>query len=97
MNGGTCIAEAVRVAGQLLKSLVAPEGARSIVLLTDGRVDHYQGGSAAADTAPGPGAGNEDDTDLSCLGHSSRAQGECQRQGSFWPQTCCCCANTQRD
>lgn len=54
MNGGTCIAEAVRVAGQLLKSLVAPEGARSVVLLTDGRVDHYQG--------------------------------ECQRQGSFWPQ-----------
>eukprot|EP00891_Asterochloris_glomerata_P003037 jgi/Astpho2/3037/Aster-03345 len=46
MNGGTCIAEAVRVAGQLLKSLVAPEGARSVVLLTDGRVDHYQGREA---------------------------------------------------
>ena len=43
MNGGTCFAEAVRVAGQLLKSSVAPEGARSVVLLTDGRVDHYQG------------------------------------------------------
>ncbi len=42
MNGGTNIALAIKQAGSLLKSEDA-DAARIIVLLTDGRVDTFQG------------------------------------------------------
>ena len=42
MNGGTNIALSIKQAGQLLKDQ-DPEAARIIVLLTDGRVDAFQG------------------------------------------------------
>ena len=42
MNGGTNIALSIKHAGQLLKN-EDPEAARIIVLLTDGRVDAFQG------------------------------------------------------
>lgn len=42
MNGGTNIALAIKQAGQLLKSEDA-DAARVIILLTDGRVDTFQG------------------------------------------------------
>lgn len=42
MNGGTNIALAIKQAGQLLKSEDA-DASRIIVLLTDGRVDTFQG------------------------------------------------------
>ena len=42
MNGGTNIALSIKQAGQLLKD-EDPEAARIIVLLTDGRVDAFQG------------------------------------------------------
>ena len=43
MNGGTNIALSIKQAGQLLKN-EDPDAARIIVLLTDGRVDGFQGG-----------------------------------------------------
>jgi Mg-chelatase subunit ChlD len=43
MNGGTNIALSIKQAGQLLKH-EDPDAARIIVLLTDGRVDGFQGG-----------------------------------------------------
>ncbi len=42
MNGGTNIALSIKQAGQLLKG-EDPDAARIIVLLTDGRVDAFQG------------------------------------------------------
>ena len=42
MNGGTNIALSIKQAGQLLKGEDA-DAARIIVLLTDGRVDAFQG------------------------------------------------------
>ena len=42
MNGGTNIALSIQQAGQLLKD-EDPQAARIIVLLTDGRVDAFQG------------------------------------------------------
>ncbi len=42
MNGGTNIALAIKQAGQLLKSEDA-DASRVIILLTDGRVDTFQG------------------------------------------------------
>ena len=42
MNGGTNIALSIKQAGQLLKD-EDPQAARIIVLLTDGRVDAFQG------------------------------------------------------
>lgn len=42
MNGGTNIALAIKQAGQLLKTEDA-DASRIIVLLTDGRVDTFQG------------------------------------------------------
>ncbi len=42
MNGGTNIALSIKQAGQLLKE-EDPQAARIIVLLTDGRVDAFQG------------------------------------------------------
>lgn len=42
MNGGTNIALALAKAGQLLKAHTEEEGARTVVILTDGRVDSYQ-------------------------------------------------------
>ena len=42
MNGGTNFAVAIQKAAQLLKSL-GPNTARILVMLTDGRVDPYQG------------------------------------------------------
>ena len=42
MNGGTNIALSIKQAGQLLKCEDA-DAARIIVLLTDGRVDAFQG------------------------------------------------------
>ena len=46
MNGGTNIALSLKQAGQLLRD-EEPGAARVIVLLTDGRVDPFQGGGSA--------------------------------------------------
>ena len=43
MNGGTNIALSLKQAGQLLRE-EDPRAARVIILLTDGRVDTFQGG-----------------------------------------------------
>jgi hypothetical protein len=56
MNGGTNIALSLKQAGQLLRE-EEPGAARVIVLLTDGRVDPFQGGwgaSAPARQLPAP-------------------------------------------
>ena len=42
MNGGTNIALSIKQAGQLLRG-EEPDTARVLVLLTDGRVDSFQG------------------------------------------------------
>lgn len=43
MNGGTNLTLAVDTAGNLMRDKL-PEGSpRTLILLTDGRVDHYQG------------------------------------------------------
>lgn len=43
MNGGTNLALAIEEAGKMMKECL-PEGSpRTLVLLSDGRVDHYQG------------------------------------------------------
>lgn len=49
MNGGTNIALAIKQAGSLLKSEDA-DAARIIVLLTDGRVDTFQGAALPCST-----------------------------------------------
>lgn len=42
MNGGTNIAVAIQKAGQLLKKHCHEDAIRTVVLLTDGRVDKHQ-------------------------------------------------------
>ena len=49
MNGGTNIALAIKQAGQLLKNEDA-DASRIIILLTDGRVDTFQGELQTAST-----------------------------------------------
>ena len=46
INGGTDFSKPIQKAGQLLKDM-GPDMARILVMLTDGRVDPYQGGCAA--------------------------------------------------
>jgi Mg-chelatase subunit ChlD len=50
MNGGTNIAAAIKRAAALLKAGAPRAASRSLVLLTDGRVDGYQ----VRAPAPGP-------------------------------------------
>ena len=48
MNGGTNLALAIERAGGMMKEKLANGSPRTIILLTDGRVDYYQGMSSRA-------------------------------------------------
>lgn len=43
MNGGTNVALAIQTASKHMQSSLAAAAPRTMVLLTDGRIDHYQG------------------------------------------------------
>ncbi len=43
MNGGTNVALAIQTASKHMRSILPEGGARTLILLTDGRIDHYQG------------------------------------------------------
>ena len=43
MNGGTNVALAIQTASKHMQSSLAVGAPRTVILLTDGRIDHYQG------------------------------------------------------
>ena len=43
MNGGTNVALAIQTASKHMQSSLAAGAPRTMILLTDGRIDHYQG------------------------------------------------------
>ena len=43
MNGGTNIALAIQTASKLFESEIPAGSTRTLIILTDGRIDHYQG------------------------------------------------------
>lgn len=47
MNGGTNLALAVDTAGQMLRDNLPVGSPRTIIILTDGRIDYYQGKTIA--------------------------------------------------
>ena len=43
MNGGTNVALAIQTASKHMLNSLPATGSRTLILLTDGRIDHYQG------------------------------------------------------
>lgn len=48
MNGGTNVALAIQTASKHMLNSLPETGSRTLILLTDGRIDHYQGREAVA-------------------------------------------------
>ena len=46
MNGGTNVALAIQTASKHMLNSLPETGSRTLILLTDGRIDHYQGTSS---------------------------------------------------